>query len=399
MSATIPVVSFSELERRLVAQAEVRHVPLSGQLELTYRCNFDCVHCYEQDLRHTPDLSTERWLQLVDQLAELGCLWLTLTGGEAILHPGFEQIYERAVRRGLLVTVFSNGSLLTERIAELFRRLPPRSIEVTLYGFSEATYARSTKREKGFDQAVAGIRRMVRDGHEVQVKTVVFNETADDFLAIKKFAEELGCGFRYDTNLHAALGGGTGPLAHRLSPEATIALEAQEPGAFENARKNYGAAPSDKVYRCGAGRFAFTIAPDGFLQLCTLVRSLRFDLAKTDFTEAWNALGREVTRRYESPRRRCSTCELQHMCGTCPGVADVETGDVEAAIDHICETTHLRASAALGREFIPRWKKDKAAPSKLRVLGTGDSHGQRTQGCAGGCAGCARATPVRAAVD
>ncbi len=398
MSAGVARMDFAAFERRLSAQAKAHHVPLSGSFELTYRCNFECVHCYEQDVRQQNELSTERWCELVDQVADLGCLWLTLTGGEALLHPGFEQIYERAVRRGLLVTVFSNGSLLTERVTQLFRRLPPRSVEVTLYGFSAETYARSTKRPRGFEQATAGIERMIALGLEVQVKTMVFAETAADFGAIRDYARSLGAGFRYDSTVHAALGGGRAPLAHRLSPEQTVALEATEQAAtLDQLRSKHASAQrSDEVYRCGAGRVAFTVAPDGHLQLCSLVRSLRFDLAHTDFTEAWGALGREVQRRYASRDRRCSGCALRYMCGTCPGIAEVDSGDVEASIDHICDTTHRRASLALGYEIVPAWKQGRRATTKLRVLGqTGESNGRSQGACGGGCAGCA--APLRPA--
>jgi len=402
MEPSIPQVSYADFERRIAAQTADKHLPLSGQFELTYRCNFECVHCYEQGMREQAELSTERWIELVDQVADQGCIWLTLTGGEAVMHPGFEQIYEHAIRRGLLVTVFSNGSLLTERIASLFRRLPPRTIEITLYGMSAETYARSTGRAKGFELAMAGVRRMLDDGHQVQLKTVVFDETEKDFPAIRALAKELGTAFRYDTNLHAALDGSHAPLAHRISPEKIVGVEATDPRGFEKLREQFGAGantPSTKVYRCGAGRFAFAIAPDGFMQLCTIVRSLRFDLAKTSFTEAWAHMGLEVQRRYQSEKRRCSTCELQFMCGTCPGVAELEMDDVEAAIDHICETTHARASAVLGRTIVPRWKQNGAAPNpaKLAVLGQGANHVDRSSGCAGGCSGCPSAAVHAAA--
>jgi radical SAM protein with 4Fe4S-binding SPASM domain len=390
MTVAVTRIPFSEFERRLLPKAKSAHVPVSGMFELTYRCNFECVHCYEQDVRDQVELSTERWCALVDQVADLGCLWLTLTGGEALLHPGFEQIYERAIRRGLLVTVFSNGSLLTERVADLFRRLPPRSVEVTLYGFSAETYEKSTGRPRGFEQAKAGLERMVALGLDVQVKTMAFAETAGDFEAIRDYAKELGTSFRYDTTVHATLAGGTAPLAHRLTPKQIIALEALEPPAAAAAQEPATPHPqgSDEVYRCSAGRLAFTIAPDGALQLCTLVRSLRFDLARTDFTEAWGSLGREVERRYTSRDRRCNGCALRYMCGTCPGIAELESGSVESSIDHICETTHRRASEAAGYEIIPAWKLGRPREFKLTVLSeSGAGHGRAAQKQSG-CAGC-----------
>ncbi len=396
MDAAVSTRSFSDIEPAMSAMVAARHLPFIGSFELTYRCNFDCVHCFEQDMREQVELSGDRWCELIDEIAAQGCLFLTLTGGEAAIHPDFERIYEHAVRRGLLVTVFSNGSTLSESVARLFARLPPRSVEVTLYGFSAETYERSTGRARNFALAMAGVARMKALSVPVQIKTVVFDETAADFPAIRDFARDGGFDFRFDTNVHATLKGGAAPLAHRLSPEQIIEIERQDPATHNQMRARAAtsaANPTDRVYRCGAGRFAFNVTPDGYLQLCSLVRALRFDLRKVSFASAWEALGGETRRRYDSVHRRCSNCSLQHMCGTCPGVADLEHGDPEAAIDHICETTHLRASAIFGREIVPPWKKQR--PRSLRVLSQGEAHvpEPRQASCGAGC-GCAGAAAV-----
>ena len=169
--------SYSVFSARLHQTARDHHLPLVGSFELTFRCNFDCVHCYEQDVRDTPELSTERWLELVDEVADAGCLWLTLTGGEAILHPGFEAIYERATQRGMLITVFSNGSTLSERIAQLFKRLPPRSIEVTLYGASPKTYLESTGRARNYQLAFSEpflFDRPITVGGDIHKQSIIY---------------------------------------------------------------------------------------------------------------------------------------------------------------------------------------------------------------------------------
>ena len=222
------LLTYAEYESRLWKTAELHHLPMAGSFELTYRCNFDCVHCFQQDVREQKEASTEAWLALVDQIADAGCFWLTLTGGEAIIHPGFTQIYERAIRRGLLVTVFSNGSTLSEKIIELFKRFPPRTIEVTLYGASSETYGKSTGRERNYELAMAGVKRAIAAGFDVQLKTIVFKETAGDFDAMQALAKELGRPFRYDTSIHATIGGSHKPSEHRLAPEAIVELEQRD---------------------------------------------------------------------------------------------------------------------------------------------------------------------------
>jgi radical SAM protein with 4Fe4S-binding SPASM domain len=342
LSDEVPRLSWEQFEQQLSRAASRDHLPVAGAFELTYRCNFSCVHCFQQDCRRQVELPAERWCALVDELARAGTLWLTLTGGEPFLHPGFQQVYERAVRAGMLVTVFSNGSSLTGEALELLVRLPPRSLEVTLYGFSPESYRRVTGRAENFELAVEGVRRAAEAGLAVQVKTMVFDETLADFEAIRAFAGGLGLGFRYDTVVHAALGGSQRPGAHRLAPARIAALETADPRTTQTLCERLDApAPDDRLFRCGAGRRAFSVAPDGALQLCTLLRSPRFDLASHGFAEAWAALGREVERRYDR-EARCRGCELRRVCSICPGLAAVERGDPQAAVEHLCEIARLR---------------------------------------------------------
>jgi len=234
---------------------------------------------------------------------------------------------------------------------------------------------------------------MVGLGLQVELKTMVMDTTVDDLPAMRAFAAGLGQGFRFDTNLHASLGGGTEPIAHRLSAEHIADIEENAPeGRDELKARAATAVATDRVYRCGAGRIAFNIGPDGCMQLCTLVRSLRFDLRRVPFAEAWEALGAETRRRYDSKDRRCSSCELQFMCGTCPGVAELDTGDPEAAVDEICETTHARATRLFGRPFVPAWKKNR--PAKLRLVDQGGAHGRPSTTCGGGCGGAPEAAAL-----
>ena len=119
------------------AKAERLRIPLSGSLELTNRCNLDCVHCYfgPQAKREVPgavEMSTARILSLLDEITDAGCLNLLITGGDPLLRDDFPIIYKHAKEKGLLVSVFTNGTLITKRVLDLFADLPPREIEISL---------------------------------------------------------------------------------------------------------------------------------------------------------------------------------------------------------------------------------------------------------------------------
>ena len=136
-------------------------VPVSGSIELTRFCNLKCVHCYirpvsAEEVRSTTELDTGTWLAIIDQIAEAGCLNLLITGGEPMLRSDFPAIYSHAKKKGLLVTVFTNGTLVTEEAAALFRELPPQSVEVTVYGASKQTYEGITGVAGSYERSLAG---------------------------------------------------------------------------------------------------------------------------------------------------------------------------------------------------------------------------------------------------
>jgi uncharacterized radical SAM superfamily Fe-S cluster-containing enzyme len=107
-------------QARLLAlgdRAVAERVPLSGSLAMTHRCHLRCVHCYLGQERFAPaggELETGFWLSIVDQLADAGCLNLLVTGGEPLLRPDLPEVYTRAIRRGILLSLFTNGILIDE---------------------------------------------------------------------------------------------------------------------------------------------------------------------------------------------------------------------------------------------------------------------------------------------
>ena len=124
-----------------------KRVPLAGTIELTRRCNNRCRHCYNNLPAKDPkalasELSTSDIRRILDEIAAAGCVWLLMTGGEILLRPDFLELYRHAKKNGLLVTLFTNGTLVTPKLAEALVQSRPFAIEVTLYGSTAETYER-----------------------------------------------------------------------------------------------------------------------------------------------------------------------------------------------------------------------------------------------------------------
>jgi radical SAM protein with 4Fe4S-binding SPASM domain len=341
-----------------------RRVPVEGVFEPTFRCNLRCVHCYvnqpagsaEEKAR---ELGTARCLALIDEMADAGCLNLLMTGGEVLLRSDFERLYLHAVGRGLLVTIFTNGTLVTDHVADLFDRHRPLLVEISLYGMTRATYERVTGVPGSYDRCLAGIERLRARGVPLALKTMALALNRDEVDDMRRFAEALGVSFRYDGLLNARVDCGAPRGDVQIPPLELLALELEDPGQrakLENSADDVralarnGPIAFEQVYTCGAGQSTFTIDPYGHMQMCQLSRKASFDLAEERFATVWDERFGALRARSWQTASACRTCTLQPLCGSCPGAAELEHGDIEGQVAHFCEIAHLRADALLGEE-------------------------------------------------
>jgi MoaA/NifB/PqqE/SkfB family radical SAM enzyme len=169
-------VKYKDFSNRIHRKAVTgdKRVPVNATFELTYRCNNSCVHCYcnlpAGDKRaKASELSLEEIEKIFDELKEMGCLWLLITGGEPLLRDGFSQVYLAAKRRGFIVTVFTNGILVDDEVTELFRQFPPFFIEITMYGATRETYEKVTRIQGSYDLYRRGLERLLKMDMPVQL--------------------------------------------------------------------------------------------------------------------------------------------------------------------------------------------------------------------------------------
>ena len=329
-----------------------KRIPLSGSLEVTFRCNLRCVHCYLGDNRSgvpgEQELTKEEIFGILDQVTEAGTLWFLLTGGEPFIRPDFMEIYRYAAHKGLLVTIFTNGTLLTPQIADELAELPPQLVEITLYGATKETYERVTGIPGSYERCMRGIDLLLERGIPLKLKTIVMRWNVHEFEAIKAFAESKGVGFRYDAALVGAMNGGQGPFSLRLEPEEVVALERTNIELQDELRamldRVRGQTVKQALYKCGAAQNTFHIDPYGQLSPCILSRSQFYSLLSGTFSDGWGEFLLHVTSKPAKEKERCDRCDLLILCGQCPGKSFLEDGNVENPIDYYCQIGHLRAT-------------------------------------------------------
>jgi radical SAM protein with 4Fe4S-binding SPASM domain len=340
-------------------QVGTRRVPLGGTVELTRRCNNRCKHCYNNlpatDSRAlAEELRTDELIRILDEVAAAGCVWLLLTGGEIFLRPDFFDIYGHAKQKGLLLTLFTNGTLITPRAADHLARYRPFSIEITLYGATRETYERVTGTPGSFGQCLRGISHLRDRGLPLKLKATLSTLNRHEIREMKRFAEnDLGLPFRFDALLNARCDRSPGPLAVRLPPEEVVLLDLSDPERAEAlrdfARTQRGHASDgshgNSLYPCGGGAHSFAIDPYGRLRACAISPDEGFDLRAGSFQEGWGRFLAQVREQTIDRTTKCLRCSLRLLCGMCPANGELECGDPQQPVDFLCRVAHLRAYA------------------------------------------------------
>ncbi len=340
--------------QRMKARAAQSRIPLEGSMEVTLRCNLRCAHCYLGDYRsgipELRELSLAEIRNILDQITDAGCLDFLLTGGEPFVRPDILEIYDYARKKGLLVTLFTNGTLLTPQIADHLADLPPFGMEITLYGATRETYERVTGIPGSFEHCLRGIDLLLERGIRLNLKTMLLTLNQHELEAMRQFSTSRGVEFRYDPLINGGHDGNRSLLSLRVPPEQVIETELQDPvrrREMDDFLHRYATTLVDDrhLYTCGAGLHSFHIDPYGRMSPCITSRARTYDLRQGTFKEGWEQFLPGERALPITKITRCNTCTLHAMCEQCVGRAYVESGDSEEPIDYLCQITHLRVQA------------------------------------------------------
>lgn len=356
----IPTIPYSELHRLLRGRAEHGRLPLAGSLELTERCNNRCVHCYinrsaGDQLARDRELTYQEICTTLDQIVDEGCLWLLLTGGEVLLRSDFLDIYTYAKHKGLLLTIFTNGTLLTPEMADYLAEWPPYRLEITLYGSNQEVYEAVTGVAGSFARCMKGIELALERNLPLRLKATLCTLNQHDLVVMKQFATDVGVGFRFDPLLNARIDHVGEVDGLRLSPDEVVALDLTEPkrmAQWVELRSTFGLpVEPERLFYCKAGLNSFHIDAYGRLGICMMMRQPTYDLREGTFAAGWHKFVPELRARSRLKRVACQECRLVSVCGQCPAWSQLEhgVGHEEEPVDYLCKVTHLRDRVLPGK--------------------------------------------------
>jgi radical SAM protein with 4Fe4S-binding SPASM domain len=294
-------------------------------------------------------------MHLIDQITDAGCLFLLFTGGETLLRPDFYDIYRHACRNGLLVTVFTNGTLVTDRIIETFDVYPPHSIEISLYGATAVTYETVTGVAGSFEKCMQGIYRFKDHGFRLKLKTLLLNINFNELEEIESLAAELGAPFRFDAMISPRLDGDPAPLKYRVNPEEAVKKEFSSRDRAKQLHDFFYRMNRQKLsadtYQCGAGMNMFHISPFGLMRPCLMVSGASQDLLNSSFSKVWHSSDFKHFRKKKEAPVKCRECDKKVICGYCPGFFQLESGNEWVYSEYLCDIGRERKQAILNFHF------------------------------------------------
>jgi radical SAM protein with 4Fe4S-binding SPASM domain len=370
MTCVIPSVPVDTLRDRMGSRAMAERIPLWAHVEIIATCNFKCQHCYIAPCAEREDvMSPAQARVLFDKLERAGTLALLLTGGEVLTHKNFKEIYLDAKRRGFLMYVNTNAYLLGERWADFFAEWPPEYLSISLYGLSNERYEEVTGIPKSFDKVVRALDLLDARNLDYGLKCPAMSITVDELPAMRAFAAARGRKFKYDPVITPQEKGGVRPLSLQLAPKDVVDLEERMSPGLQEFSTFYGRVshePSDKVYRCGAGRVILAINVHGGVTTCLSSRQTVGNLFEQSFEEVWDMLGGKIAKKFPDGHP-CASCRFRQMCAGCPATVEQLAGLPEGYVQQYCAITHLRAKRmGLHETGIPRTVTE-GIPSHVRV--------------------------------
>jgi radical SAM protein with 4Fe4S-binding SPASM domain len=320
--------------------------PEGMTFELTYGCNLRCVHCYNPTHRALPhELTTAEICRILGQIADLGVLTVTFTGGEPSVRPDIGDILRHARRQGLMIHCMTNATRITEPFTSLLQEVGVSEIYVSMYGATEPVYERMTAIPGSYRHFRQGLLSLATAALPVVVRMPVTTINYEEIQASQQLVESLHMKFQYCLEIMTTITGDRTPLQYRLTPEMKVRIDQNLLPHRWTSMPEESCSGNQSFIGCACGHSRFAITPYGEMNLCTAFPLPRYDLRTGTVKEGWEILKQTVDQAHPSHRYECTTCEVRSHCRQGRSDAWIETGDMSSCLPHFKEWAQLEHGA------------------------------------------------------
>jgi len=335
----------SDLMAEMSAKALRLGVPLNVHLDLTYRCNERCVHCYLDHDDHG-EMTTAEITHLLDELAEAGVFILTISGGEIFLRKDFFEILEHARRLMFCVKLKTNAVLVRERDAQRIKDLHVESVQVSIYSHRPEVHDAITLHPGSLQRSIEGIRFLKSQGIRVIIANVLMNENLQDYPGVRALADELGIECTLDPTVTPMMDGNRSTISLNVNSDA-LRQVFRDQNLVGNVEE-FCAIPSPTADEldstpCSAGHTACYVSPYGDVFPCVAFPLPTGNIRRQRFIDIWRHSDQmnDVRSIRLKDLTTCTSCSHVASCSRCPGLAYME-GNMRGPSTQDCEKSFAR---------------------------------------------------------
>ncbi|HTA42898.1 MAG TPA: radical SAM protein [Bryobacteraceae bacterium] len=335
----------SSLMESLNRRALDAGIPLGVHIDLTWRCNERCIHCY-LDHEDSAELTLDELCHLLDSLAEAGVFFLTLSGGEIFLRKDLEQIVAHARACSFDIKLKTNALLIGPEQAAWILRHGVHQVQVSIYSHRPEVHDGITKVRGSLDRSIAAIARLRALGVRVVIACVLMKQNTGDFEGVKQLAADLGAEFTLDPTITPHLNDYGSLLELNIPREDLVSLFHNQALTGSTDICLPPAPVDDDILDgtpCSAGHTSCYISPHGDVWPCVQFPLASGNVRESSFLDIWT--GSVQLREVRGIRARdlttCSGCGHVGTCSRCPGLAFME-GSMYGPSTTDCEKSFAR---------------------------------------------------------
>ena len=351
--------------------------PFTAGFELTAKCNLNCVHCYAKPGRNHQDMTTDEFKAIFSALVDRGLLDAYFTGGEIFTRPDFKELFLFAKRKGVLVSLLSNITLLNEEHIRLFQDYPVEIISTTMYGYTQEAYERVTGVKGSYRQFMNALELLQKSGIKFELKYVAMEQNYDDVYKMRDFGNKLGVPMVIILDVHPMSDGSTKPMEFRLTPQDAFEFDMKDEGRrnfWKEVAKDLLTGEIKTIpqrtaerfengylYPCSVANQHVFITSDYKMQGCVRASYRQFDLHTGTFDEGWAYLQQEFVDKKSTPNYKCNKCQNIRYCEHCVANFMLAYGDEEHVDPFFCQVASMRKNFVDGE--IKRLLENEGQPS------------------------------------
>lgn len=365
----------------LAAHSDPGARPVSVTFQVTDRCNYECVHCYQEHSNHD-ELSFDEIKRVLEELAEAGVLFITLMGGEFFMRRDADQILLAAHELGFAIRLKTTGHHVHDKRADLIAACRPIHVDLSLYAASKHIHEQVTRQPGSWKRTYDAAQRLIARGVPVQLNAPVMDGNVGDLENLVALAEKIGAKHSFDAKVTGMENGDQHPVALRMSRDTLEAFYRHEAnGIPAYIAETYADAIGSERRAlenppCRAGHL-IGINPRGKVWPCNALPIDCGDLREQSFKEIWfgsEGLA-EIRGLTYATLNECNVCPVRDFCSRCHAMAWLEQGDIRGPSLEACRHAVFVRDALREKGIVPETHTD-LPPTWDRVDLDGQHHDQ-----------------------